>query len=205
MARVPDDADAAAMTSVSDRALQRLNELGAGAFPHVHGSLALHLRGTEMLLRQWGNREALALAGLYHAVYGTDAITGRLADPTMRETVAAVIGVEAEGLAYLYGACARDAFHPRIGTATQCLFVDRFTGSEYAIPEAQLRDFCEITLANIVELALGSEKFRTRYGAELVIFCERMHGLVSDAGLEACTTVLVDPSGTSCPPDIAPQ
>src|SRR5579864_1151588 len=100
--------------SVPEFALRQLHALGAGAFAHVNGSLALHLRGTEALLRRWGNREAVCLGGLYHAVYGTDRITGSLADLGMREAIAAVLGSEGEELAYLYGACARETFHPRI-------------------------------------------------------------------------------------------
>jgi hypothetical protein len=171
---------------VSEHAFRYLQKLGAGGFAHVSGSLALHLRGTEALLRRWGNREAVCLAGLYHAVYGTAGIRGSLASLAMRGTIAHVIGAEAEALAYLYGACERDAFHRRIGTARGLLFADRFTASEYPITESQLRDFCELTLANELELALASERFRLGHRAELSELVDRMERLVSDAALLAC-------------------
>jgi hypothetical protein len=165
-------------------AYQRLLELGANEFPHVAGSLAPHLRRTEALLSRWGNRSALCLAGLYHAVYGTEGIRGSLVGLESRPAIAEVIGSEAEHIAYLYGACARSQFHPRIGTLDQLRFVDRFTMSEYAIAESALRDFCELTLANQLELAISSEAFRAQYGAELADFFDRMRGLVSEAGYE---------------------
>jgi hypothetical protein len=152
---------------------------GADAFPHVSGSLARHLVETQRLLRSWKSRDALCLAGLYHAVYGTDGIRGSLAGVDRRGAIVAIIGAEAEALAYLYGACARATFHPRIGTPDQLRFTDRFTHSEYAIGEPALRDFCELTVANELELALASDAFRIEYAAELSAFFRRMEGLVS--------------------------
>ena len=153
--------------------------IGADAFPHVSGSLARHLAATERLLRNWGSRDALCIAGLYHAVYGTDGIRGSLAGLDRRGEIAAIVGAEAEALAYLYGACARATFHPRIGTPDQLRFADRFTGSEYAIGKPALRDFCELTIANELELALASEAFHKEYAAELSALFRRMEGLVS--------------------------
>lgn len=152
---------------------------GADAFSHVSGSLARHLVETERLLRSWKSRDALCLAGLYHAVYGTDGIRGSLAGLDRRGAIVGIIGAEAETLAYLYGACARATFHPRIGTPDQLRFADRFTASEYPIAEASLRDFCELTVANELELALASDAFRMEYAAELSAFFRRMEGLVS--------------------------
>ena len=177
-------------TSAPEPALRQLQALGADAFAHVNGSLAVHLRGTEALLRRWGNREAVCLGGLYHAVYGTDRITGSLADLGTREAIAEVIGSEAESLAYLYGACARKTFHPRIGTPGQLMFADRFTHCEYPIAASQLRDLCEMTVANEVDLALANARFRGRYGAELIEFFERMQGLASEAALAAARETL---------------
>src|SRR5947199_8408129 len=76
----------------SDRALQYLQALGAAEFAHVHGALATHVRGTETLLRSWGNREPLCLAGLYHAVYGSEGLRGSLTGLSRRGAIAEVIG-----------------------------------------------------------------------------------------------------------------
>ena len=76
----------------------------------------------------------------------------------------------------------------------QLLFADRFTHSEYAISESQLRDVCELTVANEVDLALGSEAFRVRHRAELVPFFDRMRGLISESGLATYQRVLRNPT-----------
>jgi len=176
--------------AVSDAPTERLRALGAGAFVHLHGTLERHLQGTERLLRRFGNREAVCLAGLYHAVYGTDGIVGRLVEPAARNAIIAIIGGEAEGLVYLYGACDRDAFHPRIGTRLQHRFVDRLSRSQYPIRALQLRDFCEITVANEIELAMGNAVFRTRHADELTRLFARMRGLVSEVGYATAREVL---------------
>ena len=159
--------------------------MGADRFAHVSGPLSEHLHRTQALLRQWGNRSAVCLAGLYHAVYGTEGIRGSLVGLDARATIGAIIGDEAEQIAYVYGACARSRFHPRIGTVDQLRFADRFTGTEYPITASALRDFCELTLANELELATRSDAFRAEYRDELSAFFDRMRGLVSDAGFEA--------------------
>lgn len=159
-----------------------LQAMCAGEFRHLNGSLAEHLRGTEALLTAWGARDALRLAGLYHAVYGTDGYNPALSGLDTRPRVAALIGDEAEALAYLYCACDRGRFYPRIGGAEQYRFVDRFMAQEYAIVPAQLRDLCELVLANELELAGRSEDFRARYGAPLAALFRRMRGQVGAAG-----------------------
>lgn len=173
-----------------DRASRHLDALGGDRFPHVNGSLAQHLRGTEALLRRWGNRDALCRAGLYHAVYGTAGIRGALVGLASRGAIEELIGAEAEALVYTYGACDRATFHPRIGTPAQLRFADRFAASQYRIDEGRLRDFCELTLANELELAASGAVFLARNRVELCELFERMRGLVSEAGFAAYRAAL---------------
>jgi hypothetical protein len=173
-----------------ERLAIQLQRLGAARFAHVNGTLEQHLYATMRLLRRWGNRGPVCVAGLYHAVYGTGGIAGRLAGLDARTAIAEVIGKEAEALAYLYGACDRERFHPRIGTASQSTFVDRFTNGEYEISEAELRAFCEMTVANELELAEASASFRDRHRAELRRLFARMGGLISDAARDAAAAAL---------------
>lgn len=174
----------------------RLHALGANAFVHVNGTLQAHLLGTERLLRGFGNDEAVCLAGLYHAVYGTDGIAGALMPPgdEERRSIAALIGDEAESLAYLYGACDRGRFHPRIGTPAQRLFADRFGNADYRIGEARLRAFCEITIANEVELARANGRFAMRHARELAELFARMRPLVTEAAFAMAREVFGEPS-----------
>jgi hypothetical protein len=176
--------------TVRERLDARLHALGAAAFPHLNGTLEAHLPGTERLLRQWGSRDAVCTAGLYHAVYGTDGIAGCLTSLDAREALARVIGNEAESLVYLYGACDRERFHPRIGTPAQNTFVDRFAAREYAIDAATLCNFCEITVANELDLALGNPGFARRHAEALLELFARMRGLASAAAQQAAFDVL---------------
>lgn len=168
----------------------KLHALGAGEFEHLNGSLAAHLQGTEALLRRWGASESLCVAGLYHAVYGTDGYNPALTSLAGRGGIAEIIGSEAEELAYLYGACNRKVFYPRIGTETQLMFVDRFNTSEYAIEPSQLANMCELVLANELEIASNSAEFRAKHGVALSRLFERMSGLVSEAGFQAYRSIL---------------
>jgi hypothetical protein len=167
-----------------------LQALGAGEFEHLNGSLAAHLHGTESLLREWSASEAVCVAGLYHAVYGTDGYNPALVGVDMRERIAMLLGREAEELAYLYGACNRRAYYPRIGTDSQLVFADRFTNTEYDISNEQLRDLCELILANELEIAQGSAEFRAKHGANLAKLFDRMEGLVSEIGFRTFRKVL---------------
>ena len=154
--------------------LAHLIALGAADVAHVGGSLADHLRRTHDLLESFGARRALCIGGLYHAVYGTAGISATLVDAAQRAGIERTIGAEAESIAYMYGACDRARFHPRIGTSDERHFADRFLEREYLIGEAALRDFCELTVANQLDLARHSAKFRSRYSAQLREFCGRL-------------------------------
>jgi len=175
----------------SDELFSQLQALGAGEFEHLNGSLEAHLRGVEALLRSWGANETLCAAGLYHAVYGTDGYNPSLTSLAGRNAIAELIGAEAEALAYLFGACDRKAFYPRIGTASQLRFSDRFSNSEYNISLEQLTMLCELVLANELEIASNSEEFRGKYSNALSRLFERMSGLVSNVGFEAYRRILL--------------
>jgi len=157
-----------------EEAFGDLIALGAAHVAHVGGSLADHLCRTHDLLESFGARRALRIGGLYHAVYGTAGISATLVDASKRAGIARSIGAEAESIAYLYGACDRTRFHPRIGTSGERRFVDRFEAREYRIGDAALRDFCELTVANHVDLARHSAKFRNRHAEELREFFGRL-------------------------------
>jgi hypothetical protein len=177
------------MKTVDDLFAQ-LQALGAGEFAHLDGSLAEHLRGTERLLREWGACETLCIAGLYHAVYGTDGFNSSLRSLTGRKKMAELIGSETEDIVYLFGACNRKVFYPRIGTPAQLIFDDRFSNREYDILPKQLRYLCELVLANELEIAGNSKEFRAQHGAALSKLFERMEGLASKAGLKAYRDML---------------
>ena len=174
-----------------DAALARdLRALGAAAVPHVAGTLLPHLERTRDWLRRFGAREALCRAGLWHAVYGTAGIDGVLVSHAARREIAARIGDEAERIVYRYAACDRDRFHPRIGTGDELRFADRFTGRDGRITRAALRDFCELTLANELDLVVSNETFRGKHRHDLAALLARMRPHASYAAAAALRDAL---------------
>jgi hypothetical protein len=93
--------------SVRGARLELLKALGFATLQHdSHVPFLSHLLGTRRLLAAWGERPALCDAGLFHSVYGTEYFEpDRM--PT-RKDVIAIIGAEAERIAWLWCAIRRD-------------------------------------------------------------------------------------------------
>ena len=144
-----------------------LAKLGAGEFEHLNGSLIQHLCGTRDLLKSWSASEVLQDAGLYHAVYGTAGFDEKLVSLTQRERISKIIGDDAEKLVYEYCACDREFFWPKIGVENGLVFKNRFTGETYQLDQKLLNSFCELTVANELEIAKDNPGFIQQYGASL--------------------------------------
>jgi hypothetical protein len=128
-----------------------LRTLGAADVAHLGGDLLAHLERTEAILHEWAAPEALALAGLCHAAYGTDGFPPSLLPLADRERLARVIGADAEALVYLYASCDRAAVYPQLGEPAVG-FRDRFTGEVHHPDDTAIADFAELTAANELEL-----------------------------------------------------
>jgi len=127
------------------RAMSFLRSRSAEKIAHRNGHLLDHLVGTYALLREWGDGSELCMAGLCHAVYGTDGFAGALVDLGDRDQVRRMIGVDAERIVYFYASCDRAHLYPRAGYPS-ITFRDRFTGL-VSVPDATLlRAFFELTL-----------------------------------------------------------
>src|SRR5690349_13948275 len=87
--------------------LDMLRALGFADLEHdSHVPFLSHLLGTRRLLAAWEERDALCDAGLFHSVYGTEYFEpDRSPD---RADVVAIIGAEAERIAWLWCAIRRD-------------------------------------------------------------------------------------------------
>ncbi len=151
---------------MSDK-FESLAKLDAGEFQHLDGSLIDHLKGTQSILEKWGASIKLQDAGLYHAAYGTAGFNESLVSTNQREKIVSIIGSEAEEIVYQYCASDRETFFSRIGRDLNPVFPNRFTGESYHLSENMLRDFCELTAANEIEIALDNPDFLGKYGVEL--------------------------------------
>ncbi|MER5727280.1 DUF6817 domain-containing protein [Streptomyces sp. NPDC002138] len=173
----------------ADRAIALLRTLGADEIGHPGGTLLVHLQRVQGRLALWGARPALRLAGLCHAVYGTDGFPRALLSPYNRPHIAEVIGAEAEALVYLYASCDRKATYPTLADADGA-FRDRFTGRLHT-PEPHLRrDFAELSAANELDIAAADSELREQSGAALLALFTRLRPLLSGAAWSDCLTVL---------------
>lgn len=160
--------------------LRRLSELGAGELDHIDGSLIDHLKGTRALLNEWSASPELQDAGLYHAVYGTAGFDENLVSTRQRVAIAKIIGDAAEEIVYQYCACDRADFFPRVGLEANPEFKNRFTGERYYLDDALLKQFCELTAANEIEIALGNRLHVIEHGADLYDLLRRMAPYLSE-------------------------
>ena len=158
---------------------QKLSGLGAGDFDHIDGKLIDHLHGTQKLLREWFASKTLQKAGLYHAAYGTAGFDEVLVSIKQRDKVAQIIGNEAEEIVYLYCSCDRNFYWSQIGLVAVPEFKDRFTGQLFQLGAQQLRDFCELTVANEIEIATDNPSFIVEYGQALYPIFNNMRNYIS--------------------------
>ena len=80
-----------------------LKQLGCNECMHGTDTLLHHLIGTRTLLREWGAKEYVQDAGLYHSVYGTEYFQPNL--NVTRDQVREIIGIDAERLVDLFCSC----------------------------------------------------------------------------------------------------
>jgi Domain of unknown function (DUF6817) len=176
---------------------RQLAELGAGEFEHINGSLIDHLQGTRNLLKSWLASEVLQDAGLYHAAYGTAGFSEGLVSTRNRQEIAKIIGHEAEAMVYLYCSCDRDNVWPQIGGSSNVEFRDRFTGQTYLLSDHELSNFCELTVANELEIATDNPEFKNTHGQSLFKLFRKMQPYLSHQANLAIGEVLGEKGGRS--------
>jgi len=169
--------------SVAVRAERFLRARGAETIVHPGGSLLAHLRRTYVLLLGWNAPDALALAGLCHAAYGTDGFPQPLIDRARRSVVVGLIGPEAEALVYRYCACDRDATYAGLGEEPLPLH-DRFGGGVIPLDAREAEDFAVLTIANELDLVRAGA-FAATGTAEIVRLFRRLRSVAPGAARQA--------------------
>lgn len=169
-------------------AVSFMQSRNADSTEHSGGDLLGHLEATAELLQSWGNTADVCLAGLCHAVYGTEGFQRSMLDSSQRYVLREIIGPAAEALVYFYASAERNFFCPSI-TRGPVEFRDRFTGEIFAPGEAMIRDCLELMLANDVEISGRMEsylRYTQPYNAELFTRCK---DYVSDPGFTSLCDV----------------
>ncbi len=140
-----------------------LRERGAESIAHPGGTLYAHLGRVHDRLGALGHDPPVQLAGLAHAVYGTDGFDLTLLAVADRAVLRELVGEHAENLIYLYGACDRSRTWPTLPDSHQVR--DRFTGGSHTLAPEQVRPFTDLSIVNELDVAEQDPAFVTRHGA----------------------------------------
>ncbi|QGN48583.1 hypothetical protein GKC29_18260 [Micromonospora sp. WMMC415] len=140
-----------------------LRERGADRIDHPGGSLYAHLCRVRERLAALGCDADVQLAGLTHAVYGTDGFDVALLDRTGRATLRDLVGDEAADLVYRYGAC--DRRRTWRGLATTVAVYDRFTGQVTTLRGEHLRSFVDLSVVNELDVVEQDPSVLDTHGA----------------------------------------
>lgn len=139
-----------------------LQDLNAKDIAFFERDLLSHLQGTYRVLKQWDVPEDLMWAGLFHAIYLTDFFKCNKPTAENRARVRAVIGEDAEHLAYQYCVMNRLEFIQQVPSETLG-FVDTYTGEVVLLSADRDRMLAELIWANGVEqLSLDQPPFAAR-------------------------------------------
>jgi hypothetical protein len=148
--------------SLDNAARDFLRDHGAEFIEHPGGTLYAHLCRVERRLADLGAGRDLRLAGLTHAVYGTDGFGRSLLDWSDRDSLRSVVGETAETLVYLYGACDRDRTWPSLAdTAT---VHNRFTGQPERMNASQLVPFVDLSIVNELDVIEQNPAMLEKHG-----------------------------------------
>lgn len=123
---------------------------GTKAHKHSGSRLYDHLLGTRDLLAEWGNPHHVAIAGLFHSIYGTQSYKISSVPLERRREIAESIGDEAETLAYIFCVSDRKDFFTQLGRDSPVL-KDVVHGTSLAVSEQSLQELIELEVANCVE------------------------------------------------------
>lgn len=160
-----------------------LRRAGADAIPHPGGDLRSHLRRTADTLTEWEAPAWVVDAAHVHAAYGTDGFPDGLPGAT-RDSLAAVVGAQAEELVERYCSCDRAASYPSFLTPDP-VYVHRITGHRTAFSGAELRAFAELTIANELDVLDHSPELAARHASDALRLFTSWSPLVREPARQA--------------------
>lgn len=162
---------------ISEDAMNLLCQSGAMQTPHSGRHLFDHLIGTYQLLQSWDNPQWICLGGLFHSIYGTNAFTHQSFTPAQRPLLQAVIGSDAEQLAWDFCTIER----PGAIFAALRRFGGAFGGAKNVQMEYRKWDaLAEIECANLIEQGAWGRNLR-----ELFCLGMEQNGILSIAAMAA--------------------
>ena len=128
-----------------------LVELGTDEIPHSNTPFLSHLIGVYRDLKTWGAPEHLVLAGLFHSIYGTSAFQGFTLPLDRREEVRALIGSDAERIAYINCALTRDSLDDTVESGGEPQLWDRFRNEPLPVSATEFEELVTLHLCDRLE------------------------------------------------------
>ena len=130
--------------------LKFLDELSTDDKPHSGRTLRDHLVGTYEMLADWGCPEHVCTAGLFHSIYGTASYRNASTTFAKRDAVRAVIGADAEELAYLFCIADRRGFFYETNSAQPRVW-DRLAEALIETTPQRIDELLDVEAANLIE------------------------------------------------------
>jgi hypothetical protein len=148
--------------STDEGARAWLRRHGAEQIAHPGGNLYDHLCRVSERLAVLGCGSDVQVAGLTHAVYGTDGFDLALLDRADRAVLRDLVGADAEELVYLYGACDRERSWRKLAQTGQVF--DRFAHQVRTPDAAQLRSLVDLSIVNELDVIEQDPAVADRHG-----------------------------------------
>lgn len=130
-----------------------LTNLGTGTIGHSGDKKYLaHLISVFSDVHRWGGAQYLARAGMFHSIYGTQLFQGFTLPIERRDELKALIGEDAEWIAFLNCFVYRERFDQAIvDGATDYIVHNRETGEQYQLTEQNWKDLVFLHLCDWLE------------------------------------------------------
>jgi hypothetical protein len=130
-----------------------LRSLGVDNVPHSKGVFLAHLIGVYRDLKEWGAEEHVALAGLFHSIYGTESFQGFSLPWERRQEVRDLIGERAERLAYVNCLLSRASLDSSVAEGGPPHLVSRLDGTPIPLTEEEYTNLVILHLCDRLEQA----------------------------------------------------
>lgn len=131
--------------------LRLLRSAGAHETDHSGKDLLKHLTNTYRILQRWNCPEYLCIAGLFHSVYGTEALEHATFTLQQRQMIRERIGPKGEHRAYLYCITTRRSLHENLDRGERYSLKSFRDGTTIPISRKCLADLIALDLANSLE------------------------------------------------------
>ena len=110
-----------------------------------------HLVGVHQVLVAWGCSDTVCLGGLFHSIYGAEGFDDGALDLGRRPEIRALIGTDAERLAFVNSSMTYDSFDESLAAGPPHHVVNRFAGTRIDLTDEEFADLSRIQLADWLE------------------------------------------------------